>query len=195
MSSGGRTHTAPGTCLPAAELDAAWLRGYFAGFEDCKGKGKQGKGKRAAPDEEPYLSGGGGKKKKQSTGAEQEEWRKKWTELDTEKATEPYFWVLREQERVIYPQEIQLALTDALHRVTQERGQQVEYDMTGGRVYTLRLCAKAVLEKVEGAKAEDAELVGIQVNTATSEVKQDEPLLFVENVPYRLIFLSRPQTP
>ena len=96
--------------------------------------------------------------------------------MDTEKATEPYFWVLREQDREIYPREIQLALTDALHHVTQGEGRQVEYDMTGGRVYTLRLCAKRVLEKVPGAKLEDAELVGIQMNT--SEAKQDEPLFF-----------------
>ena len=55
------------------------------------------------------------------------------------------------------------------------------------------LCAKRALEKAQGAKAEDAELVGIQMNT--SEAKQDEPLLFVEIVTYRPIFLSRPQTP
>ena len=106
-------------------------------------------GKRTEPEEEDAAV----QKKKRNKGAGWKRWSEKWTELDEKTATVPYFWTklggIRGKYNLIYPQEIQIVLHEALKNVDDAQAQHCEYDMTDRGVYILRLASKNELDEFE----------------------------------------------
>ena len=174
---------------------AGFSQGYRSGFEDGAKRG------RPEPTAETDQSAAGSSKKKSKKASQKGErwkvWRETYTHFDEDKATEPYYYTRTgSASTAVYPAEIQeklrLAAVD-----TKYISQDVEYDMTDGWVYKIRLFSDEAkpdwneqLAKI--VTAEDGEVVGAQWNS-TKALHEPGPGCFEEEVKYRPIFLRNPK--
>ena len=160
-----------------------------------KGKGPSGKREPEAEAAEPT----GGKKKKKKGGSSWKEWNDKYSAIDPDKEhVTPYFYTrLGKKKIAYYPQEIQEELVKAQDEVEQQGvSKDIEYNMTGGWMYKLRIFGVSEKDKWEDKMSEvkagdgqpDGQLVGAQwdMNKATAEPPEE----FEKGVKYRPIFLS-----
>ena len=212
----GWTYMAPAPAPPGAVplveafgkgYHKGWNEGHSAGFGngyqaaarlygDAMWGGKGPSGKREPEDEAAESAGGKRKKKK---GAAWKEWSEKYTAIEPDKrTTSPLFWTrLGGQQVEFYPIEIQERLVKAKVAVDADgESKDIEYDMTGGWMYKLRIFGVSEKDKWEDKMSEvkagdgqpDGQLVGAQwdMNKATAEPPEE----FEKGVKYRPIFLS-----
>ena len=162
------------------------------------GKGK-GPGKRepeeAEEAEEEQEQPARRKKKKGGSGWK--EWKEKYTAFTVDMGLPGCFYTrLGEKQVSAYPLEIQEKLSKALDAKDKDKtSQDVEYDMTGGWVFNLRIISDTEMpawkEKLSDVKAadgkQDGRLVGAQwdKNQATMDPRES----FEKGVRYRPIFI------
>ena len=176
---------------------AAGLReGRAAGFREGYQSGLEYGEKIRCPEPtaETDQSAAGSSKKRKKGGA-WKAWRETYTTFEEDKATEPYYYTRTGSTTIaIYPAEIQEKLRSAAENTCGGFvSQDVEYDMTDGWVYKIRLFNEVekphwieLLAKV--ATAEDGELVGAQWDN--TKATRDPGLGgFEEQVKYRPVFL------
>ena len=164
-------------------------RGYRQGFADGTKRGY-------AEAETAQSAAGSGTKKSRKVSYKGEGWkvwRETYTVFDEDNATEPYYYTRTgSTSTAVYPVEIQAKLHIAA-LMTRMQSEDVEYDMTDGWVYKIRLFSEVekphwneLLAKV--ATAEDGEVVGAQWDS--TKATRDPGLGgFEEQVKYRPVFL------
>ena len=122
------------------------------------------------------------------------EWSEKYEIFDPSSETDPYFYTRLGPKQVEpYPKQIQDKLQEAMERCKDESvSQTIEYDMTGGWKFKLRIFCedeKTLWEDQlrQHTKESDGVLVGAQWDIEPATI---EPPPFETDVTYRPIFLS-----
>ena len=177
-----------------------YSKGWASGRDDMhrewKGHGK-GRGKRDSEEEEADENEKPQQKsKRKKKGAAWKEFYEKYTDFDAEKNKLgcAFYTKLGPKEVSVYPTEIQHKLLTAWREAGgYNTSQDVEYDMTQGWMYTLRIFGgdERVLwdEKLsELPSGMEDKLVGAQWDA--TKVKKDPPLDFDPKVKYRPIYMK-----
>ena len=186
----------------AAGHAVGFTAGFRSGFEEGTKSFKRG---RPEPTTETDRSSLGASAKKKSKKASQKgdgwkNWRETFTPFDEDEATEDYYYTRTGSKSTtiaIYPAEIQEKLRKAAVWTPGWESRDIEYDMTDGWVYNIRLFSEEE-QKDWGEQLarimteEDGELVGAQWNS-TKAVLDPGPGCFEETVKYRPVFLKNPK--
>ena len=186
-----------------------WQVGYSMGYATAaqayeefmqggKGKGAGKAGKRALPEaeaEEEQTAASSKPKRKKKPSEAWKEWYDTYTIHDTEKSRDPYFYTrLGPKEISVYPTEIQEPLRAAFELASSGTSHSIEYDMTGGYIYKLRIFGGEEkeawvkkLSEIKSAEPEEGTSVGAQWDISKDG---DPPRVFGEKVRYRPTFIS-----
>ena len=129
-----------------------------------------------------------------------ENWRETFTPFDEDEATEDYYYTRtggKSTTIAIYPAEIQEKLRTAAVWTPGWESRDIEYDMTDGWVYNIRLFSEEEqpgwTEQLASIVQDgDGELVGAQWSSTTAS-RDPGPGRFEETMKYRPVFLKHPK--
>ena len=171
--------------------------GFAAGFQSAVNHGWGGKGKGSGGWQEEEAQAAAGGKKKQKT-AGWKEWNDLYTPFDPDTQCITYFYTRISSKKLeYYPQEIQHKLLEASEASeTGNASKDIEYDMTNGWVFNLRIFGGSEQEDWEEKLSEiragdgkpDGTLVGAQWRM--KEAMAEPPTVFEKGVKFRPIFYS-----